>query len=178
MTYVLQQCDTYRQTVVQQGAAGAVVVNRVMDRPVEVVSKGPKGDRGDAGLQGPPGPTGGTAVERTAGTALGGHRVVRSAGGISVAYASCTQAEHGDDVLGVTLGAAALGAPVLVQTQGELDEPSWSWTPDEPVFLGEDGGLTQEPPAGVDTKFLLVLGFAASSTRLVIRIGAAIYLED
>ncbi len=166
------------QTLVDHVRPTAVAVDRPAHYPVEVVTRGPKGDKGDPGAQGPPGPTGGEALERTADTALGGHRAVRSTGVVSVGYASCADASQGDDVLGITLGAAPPGGAVLVQTGGELTEPSWSWAPQEPIYLGLDGGLTQLQPMPPSAAFVLPVGFATSATSMVIRFDDPVYFED
>lgn len=134
---------------------------------------GPKGDRGPQGVPGPPGSD---VVAGTAAEALGGHRMVRGARD-ALTYATNTDASHADDIQGLTLGAAAAGAGVLLQRAGDVAEPSWSWTPETPVFLGPNGQLTQTPPDD-SAAFTLCVGFAATPTTLVLRFEAPIYNED
>lgn len=66
---------------------------------------------------------------------------------------------------------------MLLQRAGDVTEPSWSWTPEAPVFLGSNGQLTQAPPDD-SAAFTLCVGFAATTTTLVLRFEAPIYNED
>lgn len=80
-----------------------------------------------------------------------------------------------DSVVGITTGAAAAGAKVSVRTFGQLSETSWSWTPNEPIYLAANGLLSQSPPT---TGAVVVLAHALSSTSLFIRIQQPTYLES
>lgn len=152
-----------------------VTTVRADTRAVAVVGKGAQGPEGPVG---PPGPAGGDVFVRTAAAALGGHRVVRSTGHALAGYADAQVEEHGDDVLGVTLGAAAAADDVQIQGSGEIVEPSWAWQPQKPIFLGPAGQLTQTPPDAGAAAFSLVLGFATSATSMQVRIEQPIYFED
>lgn len=130
----------------------------------------------DVGVQGPPGPPGqpGEAtLTLIAGSALGGHRAVRSLAGVAV-YADKDNLPDANLVLGVTKGAASAAAPVQVQTMGLMNEPSWNWTPDSPVFVGDDGVLTQASPAA---GFSLIIGVALTATQIHIGLKMPIVLE-
>lgn len=130
----------------------------------------------DVGQQGPPGPpgeAGGAALSLIAGAALGGHRAVRSLAGVAV-YADCETLADAALVLGITQGAASEGAPVFVQTSGLMTEPSWSWTPDLPVFVGFAGVLTQTPPA---IGYRLIVGVATRADQIHIGLKMPIVLE-
>lgn len=117
----------------------------------------------------------GTVVRRAAG-ALGGHRIVRSAGVDLVEYASAADPQHGDDTLGITTGAAGDGLEVVVRTRGPLQFDGWSWTPLEPLYLALDGGMTQAPPDPVDgAVFSQVVGHAESSTTVFLSLQPPIY---
>jgi hypothetical protein len=125
---------------------------------------------GTPGLQGPPGPrgiAGGASVVMYAGEALGGHRVVKQFDG------GAYYADRFDpyDVVGVTLGAAAFGDPVNVAVAGEVEEPSWNWTPG-PVYIGENATLTQATPTDAP---LMRVGVALSPTRMVVTLDEPIY---
>lgn len=146
-----------------------VVVGNPVSKTIELVTKGPQGEQGP---EGPPGPAGGNVVQLQAVGVLGGHRVVRSVPG-GIGYASANDPAHGDDVVGLTLQAGA-DEPINVQVAGEVVEPSWDWAPQEPIFLGADGMLTQVPPEE-PAAFVLVFGFATSPTSLMIRIEPPIY---
>jgi len=106
-------------------------------------------------------------VTRTAGETLGGHRVVRQYTDGCVYYASNTSDSHKHAILGVTTGAVSSGNDATVQTFGELTEPSWAWTPGQPVFLSTSGLLTQTAPS---SGFVLVIGTAQTATKLFISI--------
>lgn len=149
-----------------------VATTKADTRAVEVVGKG---GQGPAGPIGPPGPAGGDVVVVPAAADLGGHRVVRSSGGF-VGYADAYDEDHGDDVLGLTLGAAVAGDDVQVQTAGVITEPSWAWTPEEPIFAGAGGIPTQSAPT--DAAFLLVIGFAITATSMRVRIESPIYTDN
>lgn len=110
------------------------------------------------GLQGPPGLSG-AEFSVIAAMPLGGQRAVTGAG----VYAD--QATI-DGLLGITLEAATTGAAVRVRGAGTIDEPSWSWTPNVPIYVGASGVLTQTPPAGIVRR----VAFALSATRIVVDI--------
>lgn len=111
-------------------------------------------------------PTGSThnhLLTITAAEPLGGHRVA-TVGGL---YADSSNPAHAYAVAGITLQAVSTGATVDAQYIGELTESSWNWTPDEPVFLGSAGMLTQAAP---DVGFILQIGIPTTSTTLLIDI--------
>lgn len=173
MPVIVSSAQAPRVIVVGQRSTAGVPV--ATTRTVEVVAKGAQGPAGPAG---PIGPAGGDVFLRQADGALGGHRVVRSTGQGAAGYADAQVEEHGDDVLGITLGAAAAGDDVQIQGSGEIVEPSWAWEPQEPIFLGAAGVLTQVLPTAETAAFLLVLGFATSPTGMQVRIESPIYFED
>lgn len=107
-------------------------------------------------------------VTATANGALSGHRAV----GVSGGQASYADATTQPNVTGITQGAASNGASVVVQTTGELVEPSWNWS-NGPVYLASNGLLTQAPPS---SGALVEVGTALSPTKLLIRIQSPIYL--
>ena len=100
----------------------------------------------------------------TADEPLGGHQVVRISGLGRVQIASCADVAQAGYAIGVTMGAADLGADVPVMVIGEMIEPSWSFTLG-PVFLGLNGALVQAPPT---TGFVLQVGTAIEPTRLIV----------
>lgn len=129
---------------------------------IQVVAAGAQGPQG---IQGVTGPAGAVTQTLVAGDVLGGHRwVVPDATG-AVIYADQTTPTHANKVLGMTLGAALLGADIQIQSSGEHIEPSWTWTLDLPVFLGSNGLMTQTPPT---TGFSQIVGFPITATKLMI----------
>lgn len=161
------------KTPVQPCDPHPVVVNDPVAKTIELVTRGPQGPAGEDGPPGPPGPAGGNVVQLLAIGAVGGNRVVRSVPG-GVGYASNDNTAHGDDVVGLTLQAGA-DELINVQVAGEVVEPSWNWVPQEPVFVGTNGLLTQAPPEDPAARFVLVFGFATSPTSIMIRVEAPIY---
>lgn len=115
---------------------------------------------------------------RTASETLGGHRMVRSTYAGAAGYVSCDNPLHGDDTIGMTLGAADAGAPVLVQTAGPVTFAGWSWTPGESVFAGRSGLLTQIPPSPeAGDAFGQVVGHAESATTFFLQIAPPVYFD-
>lgn len=131
---------------------------------------------GIPGPPGPQGPAGSSQLESfTASASISGHAPVLLSGG-QAAVADATVLAHLGRVIGITTGAANTGSPVAVFMHGSLTEPSWSWTPDAPVFLGA-GALTQTPPTlGGGFVFSQRLGFALSPTVVFMDIEAPILL--
>jgi len=115
----------------------------------------------------------GDFITKIASVDLGGQRVVVNDGAYNVTYADASNLLEMHNVLGLTQGAAALGAEVVVLKSGEITEGSWSWTPDNYVYLGLNGLLTQTVPT---SGFLLVIGTAIAPTVLNVNIGAPILL--
>lgn len=131
---------------------------------------GPQGLTGAEGPQGPQGPQGaaGVIIIAPASTNLSGHRaVVLNSLGEAV-YADNNTAAHANKFAGVTQGASITGASATLQQFGEMTEPSWSWTPDQPVYLGANGFLTQTMPVATSAKFSLIIGVAQTATKLFI----------
>lgn len=139
-------------------------------RAAVAAAMGPQGPRGEQGVPGPPGAA---ALQRTAATTLGGHRVVRAAADGTVAYADAFDATHGDDTLGLTTGAAEAGQPVTVLTTGPIEHVGWAWASGEPVFLIAGGQLAQAEAVGA--AFEQVIGFAETPTRLFIQIQPPVF---
>ena len=94
---------------------------------------------------GPPGAGASGAIAATAGQIISGHRAVwinRTAQAFYASNADATALV----AIGITLGAALSGDPVMVQTSGTVTEPSWNWASDATVWLSADGNLTQTIP--------------------------------
>ena len=108
-----------------------------------------------------------------AGEDLSALRVVRAAAPSIVVYARPPEFEATAPI-GLTTHSALNGAPVTVAVRGEVQDPSWSWTPG-PVLLGLDGHLTQTQPPGIPT--LVVIATAITADTIIIRIDSPIALE-
>ena len=112
-------------------------------------------------------------MEYVADGALGGHRVVRATTTGKVGYVDPSDAAQAHAALGLTTGAVADGALASVQFAGPITEPSWTWTPSLPVFVGAAGVPTQTPP---DSGFHAHVGVAVSATSMVIQLKSPIVL--
>ena len=133
---------------------------------VEVAQQGP------TGAQGPQGPNGAATVYIAA-SAISGHLAVTLETAGQVIPADPGTAAHGNSVIGVTVGAAAGGAPVELATTGLVTHAGWGFTTGAPVFAGTAGQITQTPPVGVWQK---AIGVARSPTSFVLHMQPAIFL--
>jgi hypothetical protein len=136
---------------------------------VEIVSVGLQGPPGPRGPAGPPGPPAGGQNEYTAAIALSGHRILTTDQAGRAIYADSANPAHVGRIVGLSTGAAAAGAPIIVQLSGEFSEPTWSWSLTCPVYLGAAGHLTQTPPSEAGS-FSVVVGFPITPTRLFLSI--------
>lgn len=134
--------------------------------------------KGDPGPPGDAGPGAGPiqTLIGTAGETLGGHRAV----GLDTTgrFTYCDNSIRFDAfrACGITTGAASTDADVTVQTQGELTESGWSWTPDLPIYLGANGQLTQIAPTG-SPLFNIPFGVALTATSMFVRLGIPTFLS-
>ena len=117
-----------------------------------------------------------TALEGIAGDTLGGQRAVYLDSAGLYQYASNTVLEDSLRTIGITLNAAAVDEVIAVQTFGQIEEPSWSWDLDLPIYLGANGILTQTPPVGPSALFQRILGFPLSSTSMFLSMREPIVL--
>lgn len=145
-----------------------VTETQILTEQVEEITILSVAEQGPPGATGPIGPSGGSALTVTAGPALGGHRLVVMDGADTAQYADPTNLSHAGIVLGMTVGAVVAGQPLNVIRLGEITEPTWNWTLNQPVYLGLNGVPTQTlPPTAV---FSLVVGFPITSTKLFVSI--------
>lgn len=171
-----QRAITARQRPVVVRPVNPAVSAVVRDtQPVRVDTGGRQGVQGPAG---PQGPAGGADIEKMAAMPLGGGRVVRSTGTNLAEYADCRFPEHGDDTLGVTRGAANAGTTVRIANGNEVQDPAWTWTPQESIFLGENGLMTQTPPdPAAGAAFSQEVAVALAPDAIMVRIGPPIYFD-
>jgi hypothetical protein len=112
---------------------------------------------------------GSDTVAITAAENLGGHRIVTVEG----FYASKDTATDKNKVLGMTTGAVSIGSEATVQVSGFIEESSWNWNVDLPVFLSTDGQLTQ---SAITSGFSLIVGKPRTATNMFISISEPIIL--
>lgn len=135
----------------------------VREREVYVVTVGEPGPRGAPGADG----TGGATLHKRAGEAMSAFRVVVSSGDEEVLLASNTVAAHATKVLGITEASASNGSDVSVRRFGPLTSATWSWTPDQLLFVGVNGQLTHTPPSA-PAVFSQAVAVAVSETSIYI----------
>lgn len=147
----------------EQDEAPAIVQREIVgvvagSTSLGIIGIGIPGPRGSSG-------TGASPVSVfIAGEALGGHRVVRTNASGEAIYASNTDPDS-QSILGMTTGAAVLGDEVSVLRLGPITEPSWSWAPTAPVYLGTNGGLTQVYPG---SGLIVIIGVALTATSMFV----------
>lgn len=103
-----------------------------------------------------------------AGGNLSGHRMVLLDSG-NLQYADNTHINNAQRVLGMTVDAGVNGSMLKVQVSGEIEEPSWNWDINRPIYLGVNGTLTQIAPTAPAT-FCLVVGLPITTTMMYISI--------
>ena len=158
-------------TLVTTPASTTVLVTPPATHTSVVVAEKPRHvivTRGIPGPPGPIGPSGGSALSVTAGQDIGGHRLVLLNAQGDAIYADARQLSHAEVVVGLTVFAAVQGQSIDIVRVGIVEEPSWSWVADQPVYLGLDGVPTQTLPPGA--LFGLVVGFPITPTKLFMSI--------
>lgn len=151
-------------TVTSDTPTSNVVVDSA--EPVTVLSSGSQGPQGIPGNSI-------TYEVSVAGGTMSGHRMVTVNESGKLIYADNTIASHANKVLGMITSAVVLDDIVNVYTTKTVTEMSWSWNIDEPLYLSTNGTITQVPPT---TGFLLIVGFAVTSTKIFLDIGSPIIL--
>lgn len=134
---------------------------------LHLVTIGSIGPEGPAGPQGVPGAAGGTTITLTAGEALGGHRIVTTNALGQAIYADVSSLPQANSVVGLTLGATLSGAQATVQLAGLIEEPSWSWIPQQPIYLTGLGQLTQTRPT---TGNMLQIATPVTATSIILAV--------
>lgn len=125
-------------------------------------------------LRGPKGDAGSSLQSYTAAVALSGHVAVTLDATGQAIPADCRTAAHAQAVLGVTTGAASIGADATVMSDGYLTSPGWGLAPGLPVYLGESGALVQAVP--VSALFIKPIGRALSSAAVLVELQPAIFV--
>lgn len=122
---------------------------------------------GTAAEQGPRGPAGGsTSYPAGSLTPLSGHKVVKLTADGTLVYADCRSAFDALTMIGVITNAVNPGDTVIPVSEGIVTHLGWAWTPNQPIFLGIDGDLTQVLPG--TAVFVKRLGLALSSTSIAL----------
>ena len=113
----------------------------------------------------------GNIIRRTAGQNLSGHKVISAASDGKALYADVNTVTT-TAIIGISLNAALHNDTVNVQNSGTLQHSGWSFTPQEPVFVGLNGQLTQTP---LNAAYSAEIGVAISPDTILINIQPIIY---
>jgi hypothetical protein len=140
-----------------------IIINKTKQKTVVV----------DAGARGPRGLSDLFFLTREANVTLGGHRAVIANVDGTIDYASASNLDHMGKVLGIIVDAVLEGRKVDVIRGGLLEFEGWSWDVSLPVYLAENGLLTQNPTGA---GFSQIVGFAESPTGLFVNLREPIQL--
>ena len=83
-----------------------------------------------------------------------------------------TNVELVDRCIGISTHSALNNNFIKLQSTGEISEQSWNWIPGKPIFARQDGFLSQTN----DDLFVLIIGHALSSTKILLKIETPIIL--
>lgn len=136
---------------------------------------GNDGATGPQGVQGIPGiGSEASIVAKPAGETIAKYRVLLLLSGVAY-LANPSNTAHSHDVYGVALTDSTYGDSVDIRVAGEIVNPLWSWNVNLPIFLGSGGILTQSVPAAPG--FSMIVGFAATTQSMIVRLREPIILE-
>jgi hypothetical protein len=150
-----------------------IIVNKVSKKTLKVDDCPTKTVVIDEGARGPRGLSDLFFLTRTAAEDLGGHRAVISNVDGTIDFADSSNLDHLGKVLGIIVRSVLAGERVEVIRGGLLEFEGWSFDINLPVYLAENGLLTQNPSiAG----FSQIVGFAESPTGLFVNLREPIQL--
>jgi hypothetical protein len=127
---------------------------------------------GGTGPAGPPGPAGGDMLDLPANGAIGGHKAICNDNGSAI-YADNTDLSTAHTFVGISYNAAADGDTVSIVTAGPVTEVIWSWTPQQPIYIGTGGNLTQTAPT---SGYVRRIGFAETATTVFVQPSQPLFL--
>lgn len=105
-----------------------------------------------------------TDVSFEAGETLGGQRAV-IIDNAKAYYADNTNLSHLKKPIGISTAAAVSGASINIRFFGELQDSSFSFEIDKPIFVSTNGMLTQTAPSN---GFSLIIATAETSKKIFI----------
>jgi len=151
------------ETPVRPNIIQSAINVSITETPVHVsIPVGIQGEKGEKGDTGPSGAS--SSYIYTAGEILGGHRAIIIDNNLAY-YADCTNLSHINKPIGISNNASALGGEVTVVFFGEMEEVSWNWDIDKPIWISTNGLLTQTTPV---TGFLCIIAFPVTATKIFI----------
>lgn len=98
-----------------------------------------------------------------AGTALAGLRAVMGTPGGRAIYPSLLNAEDGPAIVGITLNNVRVGGSAKIVSSGPISNPTWTWTPQQKIYVGEQGVLVTTIPQGL---WVVQIGVALLTNRI------------
>lgn len=126
-----------------------ILIEKIPNQPFEItVVESPPIQIDPVGMRGPAGPPGESTglIIRPSATALSGGRVVAINAIGQLIYADQSNIGLVGAIMGVLRNAIAIAADGTVITAGIVIDPTWTWTPQQPLFLDGLGFLSHAPP--------------------------------
>jgi hypothetical protein len=160
--------DSNDYSIVIEGTEVKVDVER-MEYEVSLSRTGPQGARGPRGDKGD---SGSSFLTYDSAGATSGHMLVTTNDDGEVIYIDNKNPLHLNRLIGISTNAATIGMSVNIQSGGYLEHGGWTFTPDEPLFVGENGAIIQT--LNGDAVFQQIFGYALTPTQILIRIQPAI----
>lgn len=115
-----------------------------------------------------------TIIKVNAGTNLGGQRIVVQINGL-LDYAYYNNLDHMNKVVGITTASYIAGQLASVQFRGYMEDPSWHWSTDAPIFVGSQGIMTQAVPT---VGFVQQVATVITPVKILINIQEPIWLGE
>jgi len=84
-----------------------------------------------------------------------------------------TDLDHADNIVGIILQSVLADGGSAVVTSGIVQNHTWSWSVQSPIFLSTNGDMTQTPPG---SGFVVRIGTPLQATVMVVDIGPSIIL--
>ena len=108
------------------------------------------------------------------GQTLSGHTVVVFNSSFNLIAANSSLTSNAGSIIGITVQSAVSGDTVQVAVDGEtITEPSWSWSPNQPLYFNTEGTLTTTRPT---SGFIQQVATAVSATTILVRATTPIIL--
>jgi hypothetical protein len=87
-------------------------------------------------------------VQRMVAQDTSGHRLMVPDDDGKAIYADSSDPTHISRPVWMTTNAWSNGIQADLLALGQVVEPTWDWTPNQPIWIGSDGFLTQDYPVG------------------------------
>lgn len=115
-------------------------------------------------------------ISRIASVAISAMQLVKSDSATHVSIATSQSTFEDSEVLGLALVGASVGDPVDILIFGAVQDGSFSFTLNDPAFLGGSGQVTQTVPAYPTDTHSVRVGKAIASDELFLNIAQPIVL--